>query len=141
MTQPVEAYLVCPYCGKQEKSKLTLIYPSLIKIQCKNPSCTQNWHQGVFGASMLKVGQQTKRGLGKNKPTIYTIRFKDNSGGEHLIEIKTRVKGIMMKKGDIIILTHGKKSKGIFNKEWTGEWKQQPERLINETLNTHWKIT
>lgn len=140
LTQPIETNVVCPYCGFQKSVKFTETYPSGIEVQCGNSECIRKWHQGCYRVAVLKIGQQNKRGLGKDCPTIYNIRCKDNSGGEHLIEIRSRIKGIMMKKGDIIVLSYSKKSRGLFHKEWTKEWESNPNILLNNTLHTYWKI-
>ena len=86
------------------------------------------------------IEKQDKRGLGKNRPTVYTIRLKTDSGGEQLIDFSSMQKGIMIKMGDLISLSYRKKSRGIFHKEWTGEWEDKPRIFKNLTVKTYWKI-
>ena len=86
------------------------------------------------------VDKQEKRGFGKDRPTLYTIRCKTDSGGEDLISFQSMDKGIMMKKGDAVAFGFRKRSKGIFRKEWTGEWENKPTIFQNLKLNHYWHV-
>ena len=94
----------------------------------------------MYRASIFVIEKQDKRGLGKNHPTIYTIRLKTNSGGEQLINLSSMQKDIMIKRGDLISISFRKKSRGIFYRDWAGGWEDQPRILQNLTVKTYWKI-
>lgn len=45
-----------------------------------------------------------------------------------------------MKKGDLISLSIKKKYKGIFHKEWTGEWEEKLSIFLNVTIHHYWRV-
>ncbi|MFC1488142.1 hypothetical protein ACFLRN_10710, partial [Thermoproteota archaeon] len=131
---------ICPYCDTQKQVQLNEMFPIFEEINCDNQECSKQWHQGKYRTSILVVEGQDRHGLGKDHPTIYTIRFKTTTGEETLMDIQTLEKHLTLKRGDLIALVFKKKSKGIFNKKWTGEWNMNPCIFINVTVHRCWKI-
>lgn len=144
--EAVSVKIVCPYCESNKAVTFTGTYMQTKEVQCDNPKCVAEWHQGVYRTSILTIEKHDERGLGKNHPTIYNIRCETNSGTEQLVSFKSYEKNIMIKRGDIIILNCGKISKkaktGWFSSrdEWTGQWETEPSIFQNMTVHTYWKV-
>ena len=128
--------LMCPYCQSQQVLEINS-YPHQTEVFCSNLVCKENWHRGSYRASILNVEQRDKRGLGKDRPTVYYIRT-TSDGEEHLVSFSSLEKNLIFKQGDIIVLETEKESKGMFRKKWTGNWKEQPTIFINSTVNHFW---
>ena len=131
--------LVCPYCKIQQIENLNRILPSTEEVSCENLDCSKNWHEGVYKTTVLQIEQGDKRGLGRNRPTIYYIRYR-TSYGEELMSFNSLEKNLIMKKRDFIALSFKKKSKGFGNKQWIGEWENAPKIFQNITLKQYWEI-
>ena len=131
--------LVCPYCQIQQIKYLNRILPSTEEVSCENLDCSKKWHEGVYKTTALQIEHRDKRGLGRNRPTIYNIHYR-TSYGEQLISFNSLEKNLIMKKGDFIALSYKKKSKGFFSKQWTGEWENAPKIFQNITLKQYWEI-
>ena len=131
--------LVCPYCHIQQIENLNRILPSTGEVSCENLDCSKNWHGGVYKTTALQIEQGDKRGVGRNRPTIYSIRYR-TSYGEELMSFTSLEKNLLMKRGDVITLSYKKKSKGVGNKHWTGEWENAPKIFQNVTLKQYWEV-
>jgi hypothetical protein len=57
-----------------------------------------------------------------------------------LIDFNSLDKDLIMSNGDYVTLSYKKKSKGFFNKQWTGEWENAPKIFQNITLKQYWEI-
>jgi hypothetical protein len=131
--------LVCPYCHIQQIKYLNRMLPSTEEVACENLDCSKKWHEGVYKTTALQIEQRDKRELGRNRPTIYTIRYR-TSYGEQLMSFNSLEKNLLMKTGDYIAFTYKKKSKGFGNKQWTGEWENAPTIFQNITRKQYWEI-
>ncbi len=85
------------------------------------------------------VASRDKRGLGKNRGVMWNIRYNTNEN-EGVVSFKTFNRSILLKHKDVLLLSFKKHSKGLFDKQWTGEWKREPGKLVNVNLNTTWNI-
>jgi hypothetical protein len=131
--------LVCPYCHIQKIENFNRIIPSTEEVSCENLDCSKKWHEGVYTTTVLQIEQWDKRGLGRNRSTIYTIRYR-TSYGEQLMSFSSVEKNLLIKRGDFAALIYKKKSKGFGNKQWTGEWENAPKIFQNITLKQYWEI-
>lgn len=132
--------IICPYCEERQEVEISKEMPSEAQCTTKSinrPSCSQEWHEGVFRVNVLEIGQHRQRGLGRGQPTIYYIRPLNR---EQLINFGSLNKSLMMKNGDLIVLTYRRTSKGWFTKKWTGEWETTPHLFQNISINHHWKL-
>ena len=137
--ETISLRLVCPYCQIQQIENINRMLPSTEEVSCKNMDCSMDWHEGVYKTTALQIKQKDKRELGRNRPTNYYIRYRTRYG-EQLINFNSLKKDLMMKKGDHIALSYRKKPKGLFNKQWTGEWENAPKIFQNITLKQYWEI-
>ena len=127
--------IACPYCGTMYDAELT---GKLQEITCAQPKCNSSWHQGVFQVFPAVVTNKDRRGMGKNQPALWTIRI-SHQEGESLLTFNSYV-SIQLKKKDVISVSYEKKSKGVFRKEWTGEWNTTPKGLVNQALHAGWTL-
>jgi len=138
MTEEVQITIGCPYCNAIYTIK-SPAYEGM--ITCPAGSCSGQWHEGKFTFSTYQVLSRDKRGLGRDQPVIWNIRTKAlKDQKEKLLTLRTHNRDLQLKKGDIITLSNKKKSQGIFKKNWTGEWHQEPSVLVNNTLNAGWRL-
>lgn len=139
VNETINLPLVCPYCHIQQVENVNRILPSIEEVSCENLDCSKNWHEGVYQTTVLQIEQGDKRGVGRNRPTIYTIQYR-TSYGEEVMSFPSFEKNLIMKKKDFIALIYKKKSKGFGNKRWTGEWENAPKIFQNITLKQYWDI-
>jgi hypothetical protein len=137
--EKINLSLVCPYCQIQQIVNLKRILPSTVGVSCENLDCSKKWHEGVYKTTALQIEHLDKRGLVRNRPTIYDIHYR-TSYGEELMSFISLEKNLLMKRGDYIALIYKKKSKGFGNKQWTGEWENAPKIFQNFTLKKYWEI-
>jgi len=133
--QPGTYTIGCPYCGGMCTAEGS---GKLQEAVCPNVKCNKNWHQGVFQVLPAIVRSKERRGMGKNQPALWNIRIA-HANGEDLLSFKTFA-SLQLRQKDVLTLSYRKKSKGVFRKEWTGEWDPNIKLLTNHTINASWKL-
>jgi hypothetical protein len=128
---------ICPYCTFSQNISYAKSYPQALLVQCQNPSCAKQWHEGAYLSAILQIEQFSKHGRGIDQPPIFRIRAKHGSGSTRYLVFQTNV-DIVFKKNDTIGLSISKQVTGRFRKQWTGEWRQQPTIFLNATLDYFW---
>ena len=124
----------CPYCKKIFWAKLSSKWS---EVKCIL-NCDKKWHEGAFRVLLATVVRKDRRGLGRNLGAMWSIRLL-SSQGEELTEFRS-MSQLILKQKDVLTISYGKKSKGIFKKEWTGEWDSRPKVLVNNTIKHGWAI-
>jgi len=134
---PITLRSICPYCTFSQNVTYSKSYPQALLVQCLNPSCAKQWHEGAYLSAILQIEQFSKLGRGTDQLPIFRIRSKHGSGKMRYLVLQTDV-DIIFKKNDTLGLSISKQATGRFRKQWTGEWQHQPTIFLNATLDYFW---
>lgn len=139
---PDKLGVICPYCEERKLISVSDTIP--FEVQCPSPkgnrwNCDQQWHSGVFKVDIIEIGQYQRQRTGHfttSRSGVYNLRPVDD---DRVIKFKSN-SSVMMQNDDLVVLTYRRASKGLFTKEWTGEWETSPHIFQNITINHHWKL-
>ena len=158
LIESMNVEMVCPYCWSQHVVSFNRGHPSTEQIVCQNAKCVKQWHRGAFRVSTAVIENiRVNQIFGTSPVAILSpsnyrynidcefeagkklITFKSTQTLSEVPESSKSIWGPTMNKGDLVAFNF-KKSRGLFNKTWAGDWEDDPAILQNLTLNHWWVI-